>query len=72
MPGKGTPYRSALASYPGSPTIGLAVKRPTKKLKALHWDKVDAPQSTMWAAHAPTHEAKEEKYLELSRRGHSG
>ncbi|KAI9813819.1 MAG: hypothetical protein M1827_003609 [Pycnora praestabilis] len=50
-------------------TIGLSVVRPKKKLKALHWDKVDAPQITIWASHAPTHEAKEEKYLELSRRG---
>lgn len=49
--------------------IGLAVARPKKKLKALHWEKVDAPQVTMWATHTPTHEAKEEKYLELSRKG---
>jgi cytokinesis protein len=51
------------------PTIGLPFIRPKKKLKALHWDKVDAPQVTVWAAHAPTHEAKEEKYMELSKKG---
>ncbi|KAI9711916.1 MAG: hypothetical protein M1812_007070 [Candelaria pacifica] len=55
--------------YTASPTIGLSVVRPKKKLKALHWEKVDTPQVTIWAAHAPTHAAKEEKYLELSRRG---
>ncbi|KAH0547938.1 hypothetical protein GP486_008321, partial [Trichoglossum hirsutum] len=48
---------------------GLPVVRPKKKLKALHWEKVDAPQVTIWAAHAPTHQDREEKYLELSRRG---
>lgn len=50
-------------------SIGLAVARPKKKLKALHWEKVDAPQTTIWATHAPTHEAKEEKYRELSKKG---
>ncbi|KAI9835479.1 MAG: hypothetical protein M1838_005289 [Thelocarpon superellum] len=55
--------------YTAAPTLGLPVARPKKKLKALHWEKVDAPQVTIWAAHAPTHQAKEEKYLELSRRG---
>lgn len=43
--------------------------RPKKKLKALHWDKVDMPQVTVWATHAPTHEAKEQKYVELERKG---
>ncbi|KAF2146140.1 uncharacterized protein K452DRAFT_294746 [Aplosporella prunicola CBS 121167] len=52
-----------------APKIGLAVARPKKKLKALHWEKVDTPQVTMWASHAPTHEAKEEKYRELSKKG---
>ncbi len=55
--------------YAPSPTIGLPFIRPKKKLKALHWEKVDTPQVTVWAAHAPTHEAKEEKYMELSRKG---
>ncbi|KAI9802820.1 MAG: hypothetical protein M1833_001419 [Piccolia ochrophora] len=57
------------AEYTPAPTIGLPVVRPKKKLKALHWEKVDAPQVTIWAAHAPTHQDKEEKYLELSRKG---
>jgi len=43
--------------------------RPKKKLKALHWDKVDQPLTTHWAAHAPSAEEREEKYLELSRKG---
>ncbi|KAJ6158991.1 hypothetical protein N7485_011817 [Penicillium canescens] len=43
--------------------------RPKKKLKALHWDKVDTPQVTVWAAHAPTAEQKEEKYTELAKKG---
>ena len=51
------------------PTIGLPFIRPKKKLKALHWEKVDVPQVTVWAAHAPTAAAKEEKYMELSRKG---
>lgn len=55
--------------YPVVPTVGLPFIRPKKKLKALHWEKVDAPQVTVWATHAPTHAAKEEKYMELSRKG---
>lgn len=43
--------------------------RPKKKLKALHWDKVDTPQVTVWAAQGRSHEAKEEKYQELQRKG---
>ncbi|PYI29905.1 FH2-domain-containing protein [Aspergillus indologenus CBS 114.80] len=43
--------------------------RPKKKLKALHWDKVDTPQVTVWASHAPTAQAKEEKYVELAKKG---
>ena len=43
--------------------------RPKKKLKALHWEKVDTPQVTVWAGHAPSHEDKEAKYIELSKKG---
>ena len=57
------------SQYPSTPSIGLPFIRPKKKLKALHWDKVDAPQVTVWATHTPTHAAKEEKYMELSRKG---
>ena len=55
--------------YPEAPMLHLPTIRPKKKLKALHWDKVDVPQVTVWASHAPTHQAKEEKYQELSRKG---
>jgi cytokinesis protein len=48
---------------------GLPVVRPKKKLKALHWEKVDTPNMTIWASHTPTSQAKEEKYMELARRG---
>ncbi|PGH10759.1 hypothetical protein AJ80_07409 [Polytolypa hystricis UAMH7299] len=51
------------------PTVSMPFIRPKKKLKALHWDKVDEPQVTVWAAHAPTHEAKEEKYTDLAKKG---
>ena len=57
------------SEYSSAPTIGLPFIRPKKKLKALHWDKVDAPQVTVWASHTPTHQAKEEKYMELSKKG---
>ena len=55
--------------YTPAPGIGLPVVRPKKKLKALHWDKVDAPETSHWAAHAPSAEEREEKYHELSRKG---
>jgi cytokinesis protein len=43
--------------------------RPKKKLKPLHWEKIDTPQVTVWASHAPTHEEKEQKYHELANKG---
>ncbi|KAI0865862.1 hypothetical protein F4860DRAFT_500441 [Xylaria cubensis] len=49
--------------------IGLPVVRPKKKLKAFHWEKVDAPETSHWAAHTPSAEAREEKYIELSKKG---
>ena len=51
------------------PTIALPGMRPKKKLKNLHWDKVDTPQVTVWAEHAPSLQAKEEKYQELHKKG---
>nr|KMM63860.1 cytokinesis protein sepA [Coccidioides posadasii RMSCC 3488] len=54
---------------PGTPGVVLPFIRPKKKLKALHWDKVDTPEITVWAAHAPTHASKEEKYTELAKKG---
>ncbi|GAP87594.2 putative cytokinesis protein sepA [Rosellinia necatrix] len=54
---------------PGLTGLGLPVVRPKKKLKALHWEKVDAPETSHWAAHTPSAEAREEKYMELSKKG---
>ncbi len=52
-----------------TPGATLSGPRPKKKLKALHWDKVDAPTSTVWATRGMTTEEKEEKYQELSKKG---
>ncbi|KAB8416371.1 hypothetical protein FH972_024890 [Carpinus fangiana] len=68
MPGARMPYRTQEGTYEVQ-KVGLSYARPKKKLKALHWEKVDAPTTTMWATHTPTHESKEEKYIELSRKG---
>ncbi|KAJ6145155.1 hypothetical protein N7470_009050 [Penicillium chermesinum] len=61
------------ASYslenPVAPSTTMPFIRPKKKLKALHWDKVDTPQVTVWAHHTPTAEAKEQKYTDLAKRG---
>ena len=69
MPGKMAGHFLAQATFAPPPTIGLPVARSKKKLKALHWEKVDTPMTTHWAAHAPTAAEKEEKYAELSRKG---
>ncbi len=58
---------TASVSVPSTPL--LAAVRPKKKLKALHWEKVDASEVTIWASHAKTHQAREDKYLELSKKG---
>ncbi|KAF2218969.1 hypothetical protein BDZ85DRAFT_276593 [Elsinoe ampelina] len=57
------------AVYNAPTSMGFAVARPKKKLKALHWEKVDTPEVTMWATHSPSHEEKEEKYAELQKKG---
>jgi cytokinesis protein len=63
-------FLSAQNNFAPSPTgIGLPVVRPKKKLKAFHWEKVDAPETSHWAAHTPSAEAREEKYIELSKKG---
>ncbi|KAK4453626.1 cytokinesis protein sepA [Podospora aff. communis PSN243] len=62
-------FLSQSQAYTAAPSVGLPVVRPKKKLKALHWDKVDSPLTTHWAAHTPSAEEREEKYLELSRKG---
>ncbi|KAK1760717.1 hypothetical protein QBC47DRAFT_12669 [Echria macrotheca] len=69
MPGAISSHFLAKQPAFGTPTVGLPVVRPKKKLKALHWDKVDSPLTTHWAAHTPSAEEREEKYLELSRKG---
>ncbi|KAL1998084.1 hypothetical protein VTN02DRAFT_62 [Thermoascus thermophilus] len=57
------------AQQASGPTFLMPSIRPKKKLKALHWDKVDTPQVTVWATHAPTYEAREQKYTELAKKG---
>ncbi|KAF2183862.1 hypothetical protein K469DRAFT_581319 [Zopfia rhizophila CBS 207.26] len=69
MPGSKRPGFLPKAGFSAAPSINLPGVRPKKKLKALHWDKVDSPQTTVWAHHAPTSEEKEEKYRELSKKG---
>ncbi|QQK45457.1 Cytokinesis protein SepA/Bni1 [Penicillium digitatum] len=66
----GSGWRSPFMVGDVSPsTIHMPSIRPKRKLKALHWDKVDTPQVTVWASHAPTAKEKEEKYTELAKKG---
>ncbi|KAJ3487826.1 hypothetical protein NLG97_g6318 [Lecanicillium saksenae] len=69
LPGPKTGGFLPQPTYSATPSVGLPVARPKKKLKALHWEKVDAPETSHWAAHTPSAEAREEKYIELSRKG---
>ncbi|KAF2471215.1 actin-binding FH2 [Lindgomyces ingoldianus] len=69
MPGAKRPGFMPKANFNAPVSINIPGVRPSKKLKALHWDKVDSPQTTVWAVHAPTSEEKEEKYRELSKKG---
>ncbi|KXX78423.1 Cytokinesis protein sepA [Madurella mycetomatis] len=72
MPGPGAMsghFLSRQQDFTQAPSLGLSIARPKKKLKALHWEKVDSPVATHWAAHTPSAEEREEKYLELSRKG---
>lgn len=62
-------FLSRQDQFTPGPSLGLSVVRPKKKLKALHWEKVDSPLTTHWAAHTPSAEEREEKYMELSRKG---
>ncbi|KAI8311035.1 Cytokinesis protein sepA [Colletotrichum sp. SAR11_59] len=62
------PHPSLESGSPITPAEGEPPKI-QKKLKALHWDKVDSPMTTHWAAHAPSAEEREEKYIELSKKG---
>ncbi|EPQ61932.1 hypothetical protein BGT96224_A21383 [Blumeria graminis f. sp. tritici 96224] len=69
MPGKILGKLPITKPYGVVPGIGLPFARPKKKLKPLHWEKVDSPLTTLWAAHTPTAAEKEEKYAELTRKG---
>lgn len=69
LPGAKTGGYLPQAIFTGAAPVGPIAPRPKKKLKALHWEKVDSPEITMWATHTPTHEQKEEKYHELSKKG---
>ncbi|QDS76761.1 hypothetical protein FKW77_001715 [Venturia effusa] len=52
-----------------SPAPALGFKRPSKKMKALHWEKVDTPGSTIWSQTSLSLEEREAMYQELSRKG---
>ncbi|KAF7935426.1 uncharacterized protein EAE97_008333 [Botrytis byssoidea] len=69
MPGKMSGHFLSQPAYNAAPTLGMGVARSKKKLKVIHWEKVDTPMTTHWAAHAPTAAEKEEKYAELTRKG---
>lgn len=69
LPGHFHGHFLPITSVPTVPSVGLPFIRPKKKLKALHWDKVDTPQITVWANHATTNKQKEEKYTELAKKG---
>ncbi|EDN93120.1 hypothetical protein SS1G_08985 [Sclerotinia sclerotiorum 1980 UF-70] len=69
MPGKMSGHFLAQPSYNAAPTLGMGFARSKKKLKVIHWEKVDTPMTTHWAAHTPTAAEKEAKYAELTRKG---
>ncbi|KAJ8113243.1 hypothetical protein OPT61_g4583 [Boeremia exigua] len=69
MPGMKRPGFLPKGSFNAPGAMALSGPRPKKKMKALHWDKVDSPSSTVWATHGLTAEEKEEKYQELSKKG---
>jgi cytokinesis protein len=69
MPGGKRPGFLPKGGHQVGPTLHLPGVRPKKKLKALHWDKVDSPQTTVWATHGASSEEKEEKYRDLTKRG---
>jgi cytokinesis protein len=52
-----------------APQLALGVARPSKKMKALHWEKVDSPQVTIWGQQSQSLADREEMYQELSRKG---
>ena len=68
LPGLNHGHYLPLSPMTPVPMMKPPMMRPKKKLKAFHWDKVDAPEVTVWAESA-TMEEKEAKYLELQRKG---
>ncbi|CAN9412586.1 unnamed protein product [Alternaria alternata] len=70
MPGAKRPgFMPKAPGFGAAQQFALSGPRPKKKLKALHWDKVDQPTTTVWATRGLTSEEKEEKYQELARKG---
>ena len=69
MPGMKRPGFLTKSAFNATASASLSGPRPKKKMKALHWDKVDSPNSTVWATHGLSAEEKEEKYQELSKKG---
>lgn len=69
MPGGKRPGFLPKPGFHAGPSTSMSGPRPKKKMKALHWEKVDSPQSTVWAERGLTAEEKEEKYQELSKKG---
>ncbi|KAI4908891.1 hypothetical protein J4E90_008628 [Alternaria incomplexa] len=70
MPGAKRPgFMPKAPGFGAAQQFALSGPRPKKKLKALHWDKVDQPTTTVWATRGLSSEEKEEKYQELARKG---
>ncbi|KAL5121517.1 hypothetical protein ACEQ8H_000589 [Pleosporales sp. CAS-2024a] len=69
IPGGKRPGFLPKPGFHGASSVSLSGPRPKKKLKALHWEKVDSPHTTVWATRGLTSEEKEEKYQELSKKG---
>ncbi|KAI9894054.1 MAG: hypothetical protein M1814_004824 [Vezdaea aestivalis] len=69
LPGPQNGHFLSQPQYTSTITPTLPVARPKTKLKNIHWEKVDTPQTTIWANHTPTHQEREQKYIELSRKG---
>jgi cytokinesis protein len=70
MPGAKRPgFMPKAPGFGAAQQFALSGPRPKKKLKALHWDKVDQPTTTVWALRGLTSEEKEEKYQDLAKKG---
>jgi cytokinesis protein len=67
--GRGFKARGPAPAPTAVPVAALGVARPKTKLKALHWEKVNESNTTMWAQSGATLDEREERYRELSRKG---